>query len=76
MKSLPRDLEILDEMINDLYVIFKASADINVKVKVCKEIRGTIETKLSNFSDKNQDEQNTFCWEDYLDENECDEYLY
>ncbi len=76
MKSLPKDLEILDEIINDLYEIFKRTEDINIKVKVCKEIRGTIETKLSNFTDKKQEEQSNICWEKYLDENECDEYLY
>lgn len=54
MKSLPRDLEILDEIINDLYEIFKRTEDINIKVKVSKEIRGTIETKLSNFTEKNK----------------------
>jgi hypothetical protein len=76
IKSLPRDLEILDEIINDLYEIFKRTEDINIKVKLSKEIRGTIETKLSNFTDKRQDEQSGFSWEKYLDQNECDEYLY
>lgn len=73
-KSVSQDLIIIQDIIDTFYTEFKATDNLNARIKLAKALTDTIEVKFKNCG--SQEPTEAFTWEKYLDENEQEEYLY